>query len=69
MSALLLAYGKVGGTCLQVNVLYANTRRQAQKDPEDYRNLLVRVSGYNAYFVGLGKEILDEIIARESRQM
>jgi formate C-acetyltransferase len=66
MMALLRAYGKVGGTCLQVNVLDAETLRQAQQHPDEYRNLLVRVTGYNAYFTGLGKEIQDEIIARES---
>ncbi|MEW6569191.1 MAG: pyruvate formate lyase family protein [Chloroflexota bacterium] len=64
--ALLRAYGRVGGTCLQVNVIDAETLRQAQQHPDEYRNLLVRVTGYNAYFVGLGKEIQDEIIARES---
>jgi len=67
--ALLRAYGKVGGTCLQVNVIDANTLREAQKHPQEYSNLLVRVTGYNAYFVGLGKEIQDEIIARESHQL
>jgi len=66
MMALLRAYGQVGGTCLQVNVLDADTLREAQKHPDEYRNLLVRVTGYNAYFVGLGKEIQDEIIARET---
>ena len=69
MMALLRAYGKVGGTALQVNVIDANTLREAQKHPDEYRNLLVRVTGYNAYFVGLGKEIQDEIIARESHQL
>jgi trans-4-hydroxy-L-proline dehydratase len=66
LKALLRAYGQVGGTCLQVNVLDAETLREAQKFPDEYHNLLVRVTGYNAYFVGLGKEIQDEIIARES---
>ena len=66
LAALLRAYGKVGGTCLQVNVIDAATLRQAQQNPDEYRNLLVRVTGYNAYFTGLGKEIQDEIIARES---
>ena len=66
LKGLLRAYGKVGGTCLQVNVIDADTLREAQKFPDEYRNLLVRVTGYNAYFVGLGKEIQDEIIARES---
>jgi formate C-acetyltransferase len=64
--ALLRAYGQVGGTCLQVNVIDADTLKEAQRFPDEYRNLLVRVTGYNAYFVGLGKEIQDEIIARES---
>jgi len=69
LMALLRAYGKVGGTCLQVNVIDANTLREAQKHPDEYHNLLVRVTGYNAYFVGLGKEIQDEIIARESHPL
>ncbi len=69
MMALLRAYGKVGGTALQVNVIDANTLRDAQKHPDEYGNLLVRVTGYNAYFVDLGKEIQDEIIARESHAL
>ena len=69
LMALLKAYGKVGGTCLQINVIDAETLRQAQEHPDEYRNLLVRVTGYNAYFTGLGKEIQDEIIARESHQI
>jgi pyruvate formate-lyase/glycerol dehydratase family glycyl radical enzyme len=66
LKALLRAYGQVGGTCLQINVIDAGTLREAQKFPDAYHNLLVRVTGYNAYFIGLGKEIQDEIIARES---
>jgi pyruvate formate-lyase/glycerol dehydratase family glycyl radical enzyme len=66
LAALLRAYGQVGGTALQVNVLDPASLRAAQADPEAYRNLLVRVTGYNAYFVMLGKEIQDEIIAREA---
>jgi formate C-acetyltransferase len=66
LMGLLKAYGQVGGTCLQVNVIDAETLRQAQQHPDEYHNLLVRVTGYNAYFTGLGKEIQDEIIARES---
>jgi len=69
LAALLRAYAKVGGTCLQVNVIDADTLSQAQSHPEEYRNLLVRVTGYNAYFVGLGREIQDEIIARESHRL
>jgi formate C-acetyltransferase len=66
LMAFLRAYGEKGGTALQVNVIDAETLKEAQRRPEEYRNLLVRVTGYNAYFVMLGKEIQDEIIARES---
>ena len=66
LAALLRAYCHVGGTALQVNVIDPETLRAAQADPETYRNLLVRVTGYNAYFVTLGREIQDEIIAREA---
>jgi formate C-acetyltransferase len=69
LAALVRAYGQVGGTCLQVNVVSPDTLRAAQKDPDAYGNLLVRVTGYNAYFVTLGKEIQDEIIARESHAL
>jgi autonomous glycyl radical cofactor GrcA len=63
------SYLRVGSTCIQFNVIDANTLREAQKHTDEYRNLLVRVTGYNSYFVGLGKEIQDEIIARESHQL
>ena len=43
--------------------------RDAQKNPENYRHLLVRVTGYNAYFTSIGRELQNEIIARESHQM
>jgi formate C-acetyltransferase len=43
--------------------------KDAQKHPENYKNLLVRVTGYNAYFNAIGKELQDEIIARESHKM
>jgi len=69
MAALLRAYDQVGGTCLQINVVSPETLQAAQKDPDGYSNLLVRVTGYNAYFVMLGKEIQDEIIARESHAL
>jgi len=65
-ASLLRAYGEVGGTALQINMKDPGTLKDAQKKPEEYENLLVRVTGYNAYFTVLGKEIQDEIIARES---
>ena len=69
LGALLRAYAQVGGSCLQINVVNPETLRAAQHDPDAYQNLLVRVTGYNAYFVMLGKEIQDEIIARETHAL
>ncbi|MFA6448495.1 MAG: pyruvate formate lyase family protein [bacterium] len=66
LAAMLRAYGSEGGTALQINIIDPDTLRRAQKNPKEYQNLLVRITGYNAYFVNLGREIQDEIIARES---
>lgn len=66
LAGFLRGYTTEGGTALQINVIDPETLRAAQADPAAYRNLLVRVTGYNAYFVTLGKEIQDEIIARVS---
>ena len=66
LAAFLRAYASEGGTALQINVLEPETLRQAQADPAAYRNLLVRVTGYNAYFVTLGREIQEGIISRVS---
>jgi formate C-acetyltransferase len=67
--AFLRAYDEVGGSALQINMLDADMLREAQKHPQEYRNLLVRVTGYNAYFTSIGRELQDEIIARESHHM
>lgn len=53
---------------VQFNIINQETLIAAQKDPEKYRNLMVRVAGYSAYFVELSKEVQDEIIARTSHQ-
>jgi formate C-acetyltransferase len=62
----LRGYCRNGGTALQINMIDADVLRDAQKHPENYRHLLVRVTGYNAYFTSIGRELQDEIIARES---
>lgn len=65
----LRGYMENGGTALQINMINPDVLRDAQKHPENYRHLLVRVTGYNAYFTSIGKELQDEIIARESHRM
>ena len=64
----LKGYIENGGTALQINILDPDVLRDAQAHPQDYRHLLVRITGYNAYFVSVGKELQDEIIARESHK-
>jgi len=67
--AFLRSYAENGGSALQINMIDADILRDAQKNPEDYRHLLVRVTGYNAYFTAIGRELQNEIIARESHRM
>jgi formate C-acetyltransferase len=64
--AFLKGYMENGGSALQINMLDADMLRDAQKRPEDYRSLLVRITGYNAYFTSIGRELQDEVIARIS---
>lgn len=49
---------------IQFNIVNTATLKAAQKDPDKYRNLLVRVAGYSAYFVDLSPELQNEIIHR-----
>ena len=64
MAALVKSYFRLGGMEVQFNVISNETLRDAQAHPENYRDLVVRVSGYSAYFTDLGKPLQDEIIAR-----
>jgi formate C-acetyltransferase len=64
--AFLKGYTQNGGSALQINILDADMLRDAQKRPEEYRSLLVRITGYNAYFTSIGRELQDEVIARIS---
>lgn len=60
-------YFSMGGVHIQFNVLTAKKLKAAQKQPEAYRNLVVRVAGYSAFFVELDKDIQDEIISRTTQ--
>lgn len=61
---LIKGYIKRGGMELQVNVVDAETLRDAKAHPEQHRNLVVRVGGYSDYFVTLPEALQDEIITR-----
>jgi formate C-acetyltransferase len=64
--AFLRGYCENGGTCLQINMLDADMLLDAQQNPTNYRHLLVRITGYNAYFTSVGRELQDEVICRVS---
>lgn len=64
LEALVRGYFKQGGLQVQINVLDPDVLLDARKNPERHRNLLVRISGYSAYFVDLTPELQDEIINR-----
>ena len=49
---------------IQFNVIKTETLLEAQKHPEKYRTLIVRVSGYSAYFGELNKKVQDDVIGR-----
>ena len=64
MMALLKSLCSLGVYHVQFNVIDQEKLIAAQKHPEEYQGLLVRVAGYTAYFVELGKDVQDEIIGR-----
>lgn len=57
-------YVDQGGLHIQINVVDDKTLRAAQKNPENYRDIVVRVAGYMAYFTELDKTVQNAIIAR-----
>jgi trans-4-hydroxy-L-proline dehydratase len=64
ITALIRSYFSLYGHHIQFNVVDAGTLRDAQKHPERYRDLIVRVAGYSDYFNDLGEDLQNEIIRR-----
>ncbi len=58
------AWCDLGLWFVQFNVINPETLKAAQSEPEKYRNLIVRVAGYSAYFTALSKGVQDDIISR-----
>ncbi|MFI3322155.1 MAG: trans-4-hydroxy-L-proline dehydratase [Rikenellaceae bacterium] len=65
--ALVRSYFCMDGHHIQFNVVDAETLREAQRHPENYRDLIVRVAGYSDYFNDLGVELQNEIIERTAQ--
>jgi formate C-acetyltransferase len=63
-AAMMRTFFETGGDLVQFNIIDTATLKAAQKNPEKYKDLIVRVATYSAYFVELFKESQDDIIAR-----
>lgn len=68
LGALVRSYFRLDGHHIQYNVVSAETLRDAQKHPEKYRDLIVRVAGYSDYFNDLGEDLQNEIIRRTEHE-
>jgi len=64
MCALLKTYMEKGGLQVQINVVDSRTLKEAQQNPDKYRTLCVRVTGYSAFFVEMGSKAQAEMIRR-----
>ena len=69
LGALIHAYLDNGGKQIQFNVVDTETLQKAKEDPDQYRDLVVRVAGYSTYFTLLSDGVQDEIIKRTTHEM
>ena len=69
LAHLIRAYFKMDGHHMQFNIVESEELRDAQKNPEEYKNLIVRVAGYSDYFNNLGSVLQDEIISRTEHSL
>ena len=63
------AYSTMGGMQMQFNVVSSATMRAAMARPEEYKDLMVRISGYNAYFTQLNRDLQLELVRRADYSM
>jgi len=68
LAHLVRSYFKMDGHHIQFNVVGRDELLRAQKHPDEYRDLIVRVAGYSDYFVDLTRELQDEIIQRTAHE-
>jgi formate C-acetyltransferase len=69
LAQLIRAFFKLDGHHIQFNVVSSGMLRDAQRYPERYRDLIVRVAGYSDYFVDLGVDLQNEIIKRTEQSV
>ena len=64
LATLIKSYMAQGGAEVQFNIVSADTMREAQENPDDYKDLIVRIAGYSAYFVELTTDCQNSLIER-----
>ena len=64
LSELIQTYFEMGGMEMQINIVSADTLKNAQKKPGDYKDLVVRVAGFSTYFVELHADSQNDLISR-----
>jgi formate C-acetyltransferase len=64
LASLVRGYFAMDGHHMQLTVVTVETLREAQADPDNHRDLIVRVAGYSDYFCDISRELQDEIILR-----
>ncbi|NQT26870.1 glycyl radical protein [candidate division KSB1 bacterium] len=68
LASLIRSYFALGGHHIQFNIVDTATLRAAQKTPEDYKDLLVRMAGYSDYFNDMNEDLQEEIISRTENE-
>lgn len=68
LTALIRSYFSLNGHHIQFNVVNSETLMDAQRHPERYSDLIVRVAGYSDYFNDLSEDLQDEIILRTEHE-
>ncbi len=69
VAQLVQLYIRMGGHQLQLNTVNSETLRAAQKDPDSYRQLVVRIWGWSAYFVELDREYQEHVLRRQQYRL
>lgn len=68
LGSLIRTYFSLGGHHIQFNIVDTDTLLDAQKNPDQYKDLLVRVAGYSDYFNDMTAQLQNEIIARTQNE-
>jgi formate C-acetyltransferase len=68
LGSLIRSYFRLGGHHVQFNIVDTNTLLAAQKNPEDYKDLLVRMAGYSDYFNDMNQDLQQEVIDRTENE-